>query len=313
MLRYIHILVVLFAVIFAGCKRSESKGSEATELSSQLSICFTGDVLLDRGVRTQIEKKGVEHLFSGVKDIFESADATVINLECPVTDIVAPINKRFIFRADTQWLPSLKASGITHAALANNHSMDQGRKGLTDTYDNLLAAGIQPIGYGNTRKSACQPIFISKDSIEVAIFNMTILPLENWVTLDDSPNICQASPEEVAENIKAVKTNNPDCHILVVVHWGTEYQQTPSISQRKATYILLNAGAEAIIGHHPHIIQKEEIYEGKPIFYSIGNFVFDQHMPLTDEGLIIKANFTESTSRYDKIRVKIKNCRPEIQ
>ncbi|MDR0891080.1 MAG: CapA family protein, partial [Mediterranea sp.] len=120
-----------------------------------LSILFTGDVLLDRGVRQQIESRGVDSLFSSVSPLFHAMDATVVNLECPLTAHHTPIQKRYIFRAEPVWAKALARAGITHAALANNHSMDQGRSGLADTYQCLSNAGITPIGYGrNAAESA---------------------------------------------------------------------------------------------------------------------------------------------------------------
>lgn len=144
-----------------------------------LSIAFTGDVLLDRGVRQQIQRGGVEDLFASVAPLFHQMDATVINLECPVTSVRSPLHKKYIFRAEPRWMEELVKAGISHAALANNHTMDQGRSGLTDTYQHLLSAGITPIGYGNTSSESCQPVVIKKGKIKVALFNSVTLPLEN--------------------------------------------------------------------------------------------------------------------------------------
>ena len=99
-----------------------------------LNIIFTGDILLDRGVRRVINRHGVDHLFSeGIDSVFRSAQIVVGNLECPATKIEAPVFKRYIFRAEPEWLENLQKHGITHLNLANNHSIDQGREGLMDT------------------------------------------------------------------------------------------------------------------------------------------------------------------------------------
>jgi len=278
-----------------------------------LSICFTGDVLLDRGVREQINKKGILYLFESVAPLFKSSDATVINLECPVTKTVSPINKKYIFRGEPEWLPTLKESGITHAALANNHSMDQGRSGLEDTYKHLTETGITPIGYGKNADEANKPVFILKDGIEVAIFNTVTVPLENWVYLEERPGVNQSSIDILAEKIKMLKKERPGCHIIVVLHWGIEFQKEPTIKQRKEAYQLIDAGADIIIGHHPHILQKEEIYKEKPIFYSLGNFVFDQNMPEAKKSMILQINFNRDRFTINKYPVTINNCRPKLQ
>lgn len=280
----------------------------------RLTVCFTGDVLLDRGVRAEIErrKSSADFLFEDVSKIFKSSDATIINLECPLTDTVTPINKRFIFRGEPIWASSLKRSGVTHAVLANNHSMDQGRKGLIATNRHLTNAGIQSLGYGENQTEACKPVFISKDSIEIAVFSCVRLPLENWVILDEQPGVCQISIENLCESIKCLKEKKPNCHIIIVLHWGLEYQRHPVIAQRKDARLLINAGADAIIGHHPHVIQDEEIYNGKPIFYSLGNFVFDQNKPYTNRGLIVQLIFDKKGLSYKKYPVTIKRCKPYL-
>jgi len=306
LIRVFKILLVACLCLQYSCKQEETK--------ERLTVCFTGDVLLDRGVREAIERKGgtADFLFEDVSKIFKSSDATVINLECPITDTITPINKRFIFRGEPEWLPALRNSGVTHAVLANNHSMDQGRKGLISTSRHLTNAEICSIGYGENQASSCEPVFITKDSIQVALFGVVRLPLENWVSLEDQPGVCQASIEYLCESIKDLKTTKPDCHIVIVLHWGSEYQRQPVIAQRKEARQLIDAGADAIIGHHPHVIQEEEIYKGKPIFYSLGNFVFDQNKPFTDKGLIVRLSFDKDSLSFEKYSVDIKRCKPYL-
>lgn len=298
-----QIISLIGAVLFtAACHPSSEE---------HLTIAFTGDVLLDRGVRHEIEKKGAEHLFASVAPLFRKADATVVNLECPVTAVQSPINKRYIFRAEPAWLEALKKSGITHAALANNHTMDQGRSGLIDTYHHLLTAGITPVGYGKNQQESLRPILIEKGSIKVALFNSVTLPLENWVCLEDRPGICQQPIDKLGEAIKAFKKQHPDSYAVAILHWGIEYQSVPSISQRRGARLLLRSGADAIIGHHPHVIQQEEYIDGKPVFYSLGNFVFDQRKPETSKGEIVTLDFTARKCKANIHPVTIRACKPE--
>ena len=278
----------------------------------QLRISFTGDVLLDRGVRKEIERKGIDFLFEDVAPIFHTSDAVVINLECPITDTISPIHKKYIFRADSEWTSALSKNGVTHAALANNHSMDQGRRGLESTYYHLINSGITPLGYGKNQTSACQPTLFSKNGIEVALFNSVLLPLENWVYLEDKPGVCQATIEDLCSEIRQLKKKNSACYVLVVLHWGVEYQQEPTLQQRREARQLIDAGADGIIGHHPHVIQKEEIYKNKPIFYSLGNFIFDQSTPSTTKSVIVELVFGKKDFTYIKKEVKIEACKPIV-
>ena len=267
-------------------------------------------MLLDRGVRRQIEKHGVECLFEEVKSTFQTSDAVIINLECPITDTLSPVNKRYIFRADSEWTPALRKAGITHAALANNHSYDQGRSGLKNTACHLQQFGITPLGYGENQTTACHPVFISKKGIEVAIFNSVLLPLENWVYLEDQPGVCQATADDLAMQIRSMKSENPACYVVVVLHWGVEYQLQPTIRQRRDAYCLIDAGADAIVGHHPHVVQEEELYQSKPVFYSLGNFVFDPVHPEAKKGRLLQLIFDENGVSYHAKEIIIKDGKP---
>lgn len=300
------ILFICLCVNFS-CKQNNNQNNE-----ERLTITFTGDVLLDRGVRKEIERNGgsADFLFKDVSPLFKASDAVIVNLECPITDSITPINKLFIFRGEPRWLQSLKQSGITHAVLANNHSMDQGRSGLISTKRHLDEVGIVSLGYGKNREESIRPIYISKDSIEVAVLSAVRLPLENWVSLDNQPGINQASIADLNNAIKTIKADKPTCYVVVILHWGSEYQLHPVLSQRKDAYQLINAGADAIIGHHPHVIQDEEIYKGKPIYYSLGNFVFDQTKPFTNKGLIVQLFFDKNGLSFEKQTVDIKRCKP---
>ena len=131
-----------------------------------VSILFTGDILLDRGVREVINHRGVDYLFTQeVDSLFASCDYVVANLECPATTIRQPDFKRYVFRAEPEWLDVLRAHGITHLNLANTHSIDQGRAGLVDTKRNIEAAGMIPFGAGENMAEAAEPLIITQQSI----------------------------------------------------------------------------------------------------------------------------------------------------
>ena len=278
----------------------------------ELNICFTGDLLLDRGVRQQIEKKGVDALFENVAPLFSTYDAVVVNLECPVTERNTPINKRYIFRAEPQYLPALKRAGITHAALANNHTNDQNRAGIEDTYNYLKANNIIPLGAGKNETEACNPIFINKGKIKVALFNSVLIPLENWVYLSDTYGVCQSSPDELCEKIRNLRSVEKDCYVVVVLHWGVEYAATPLPEQRYTARKLIDAGADAVIGHHPHVVQPIEIYRGKYIFYSLGNFIFDSKRENANVGILASLSFSKTGIKGKHYDYKIKRCVPIV-
>lgn len=268
---------------------------------------------MDRGVRTQIEHKGAADLFEEVKPVFLKSDFVAANLECPVTKVRQPVHKRFVFRGEPEWLPELKMAGITHLVMANNHSYDQGRTGIEETATHLQKNKLISVGYGSTQENACEPVLLKKGNLNVALFSSVLLPLENWSYLPDSPGICQASANDLKEKIKVFKLKNEKTFVVLILHWGTEFQEHPSGEQRQQAAELIEAGADAIIGHHPHVIQKKAVLNGKPVFYSVGNFVFDQSAAQAKKGLLVELKFSGKGMDFKETAFSIENCKPYLQ
>ncbi|MCR5312126.1 MAG: CapA family protein, partial [Bacteroidaceae bacterium] len=154
-------------------ERSDTCGTDA----DSLKIVLTGDLLLDRGVRPVVERHGMEWLLDSVSPMFKAADAVLVNLECPLTDVVTPQPKQFVFRGDVAWAEGLRKAGITHASMANNHSMDQGFQGVESTYKSLKSAGIEPMGCGRNVKERLTPVLIKKGNLCVAVFSDVLFPI----------------------------------------------------------------------------------------------------------------------------------------
>ncbi|MBR5963689.1 MAG: CapA family protein [Bacteroidaceae bacterium] len=309
---YSSFFILHFSFLLLACA-GENKDDTFT-------LLFTGDVLLDRGVRPLVKTKGVEHLFEGIADDFARADAVIINLECPLADTLSPVGKQYIFHADTRWAAGLRDAGVTHACMANNHTNDQSRRGLRSTAQTLEAAGIAPVGYGATFAQQAQPTLIRKGDTTVALFNSVTFPLENWAPSDSLPDVCQLSAEALATHIRSYKAQYPNHVVIAVLHWGTEFQQTPSMRQRLGAAALASAGCDAVIGHHPHVVQPAEWIsaDSVPVFYSLGNFVFDQTPPQTRQALVAEVTLRpaeegsgRSVSLHARsIPVTLRHCRP---
>ena len=167
-----------------------------------LNVVLTGDILLDRGVRRVINQHGVDHLFSdGIDSIFRSAQVVVGNLECPATKITSPVQKLYIFRGEPEWLGTLKAHGITHLNLANNHAIDQGREGLLDTRRNVEQAGIIPIGAGQNMAEASEPVLLAESPRKVWMVASLRLALENYAYLPDKPCVSQEPMDSLLNRV----------------------------------------------------------------------------------------------------------------
>ena len=304
-------IIFVLAVIANSCSPGDVKHRVSTN-KDELSIVFTGDVLLDRGVRKQIERKGIDHIFSAVKDSFLAADATVINLECPLTDVYTPVMKKYIFKADEKWAASLKQYGVTHAAMANNHTYDQGSTGLLNTVRALKDNDIIPMGFGFTDEDRVKPVELEKNGIKVALFNSVFLRLENWIQTDGEPGICMAKGNELAARISSYKQKHPDTKIIAVVHWGVEFMPYPSHQQQMDAMLLASAGTDVIVGHHPHIVQPVKNVKDCTVIYSLGNFVFDQSREDGNKAKMAKVTFRKNETEVILYDIDIVKCRPEV-
>ena len=280
-----------------------------------LNVIFTGDILLDRGVRRVINQHGVDHLFSdGIDSVFRSAQVVVGNLECPATKIEAPVFKQYIFRGEPEWLEALKRHGITHLNLANNHSIDQGREGLIDTYQNILAAGMTPLGAGENMQQAAAPVLLASAPRKVWLVPSLRLALENYAYLPDKPCVSQEPMDSLLQRVFRLRQADSTAVIIVSLHWGGEHTLEPVPRQRHDAHMLIRAGADVLICHHTHTLQTIEDYHGHKIYYSIGNFIFDPTKALNAKACMVRLRITNEKDdlQVETIPVEIQRCVPGL-
>ena len=303
------VLVASLASITSGTSQTS-----ATSRTSATSLLFTGDILLDRGVQKVIEHHGIDYLFTRQMDsLFRASQVVVGNLECPATSIKAPVQKRFIFRGEPEWLYALKKHGFTHLNLANNHSIDQGRKGLTDTKENILKAKLEPVGMGKNLQEAAQPTLLTSHPRKVWLIASLGMALENFAYLPDRPCVNTERTQEIITRIRDIKQKDPQAVVIVSIHWGGEHTLKPVPSQRLDAHRLINAGADALICHHTHTLQTIEHYKGRDIYYSIGNFIFDQQKPLNSKACVVKVEVTKDNVKTQALPIHIQGCVPHLK
>ena len=190
--------------------------------------------------------------------------------------------------------------------------MDQGRRGLQDTYHNIRKYDLLPLGFGENHEEACQPQLLTEAPRKVYLYSSLQVPSENWTFLENKPGVCEESLRVVASRIQKLRKADTDAVVLVQLHWGTEHTLQPQIHQKQQARQLIDAGADAVIGHHPHTVQTIEWYRGKPIYYSIGNFIFDQSRPINSNGIMVKLEIDQTEILFDTIPFLIEKCRPRI-
>jgi poly-gamma-glutamate synthesis protein (capsule biosynthesis protein) len=270
---------------------------------AQVSFAVAGDVIPHEPVRAAAAAAGDGAagwgaLFSDVSDVFEKADFGFVNLETPVAPAHSRGSKPFMFDAPVALLDGLKANGIKIVSFANNHVMDQGWAGFTETREHLRDEGLLFAGSGDTAQQAWQPVIVESNGIKVGWLGMT-----RWLNgnrnpdKDDQPHVNffpypgesgGAPGAEEAQVLEAVKQARTKCDLLVVsIHWGIEYAPAPRPEDVEMAHKMLDAGASVIVGHHPHVLQPVETYKTQDgrdtvIFYSLGNFLSNQSRNYVD-------------------------------
>lgn len=294
---------ILFTIVFSSVFLFSCHKTENVPLKSEISVCFTGDVMLARGVKNRVRKNGKEFLFEKIQPVLDRFNYRFINLECPITPLAHLPDKPYSFRADSNFVGILCTARITHATLANNHINDQTTEGAQDTHDILQENGIVPIGLKRKNATYCNPAEINVGRRMLAIFAALGIDMK-------SSNIWYSGDSVFVNGIKQYREKNPSAFIVCYVHWGTEYLKFPSRDQVQSARTLIDAGADIIIGHHPHVIESIDCYKGKLILYSLGNLIFDQHDAETMKGIMAGLSFRDTTVEAEIIPYGIKDFRP---
>jgi poly-gamma-glutamate capsule biosynthesis protein CapA/YwtB (metallophosphatase superfamily) len=275
---------------------------------AQVSFAVGGDVIPHEAVRASAaaaaasgdptNSQGWGALFSDVSDVFEKADFGFVNLETPVAPAHSKGSKPFIFDAPVALLDGLKASGIKIVSFANNHVMDQGWPGFTETREHLREEGLLFAGSGDTVQQQWQPAITEANGIKVGWLGMTRWlngnrnpdnPDQPHVNFFPYPGESGGAPgADEAQVLDAVKAARAQCDFLVVsIHWGIEYAPAPRAEDVDMAHKMLEAGASVVVGHHPHVLQPVETYKTQDgrntvIFYSLGNFLSNQSRTYVD-------------------------------
>ncbi len=225
-------------------------------------ILFTGDVMLARHVEVHMDEKGRAYPFALIRDFLEKYPYVVGNFEAAIAKVhVATPDMTMRFSVDAFLASILPDVGFTHITLANNHAYDFGKSGLAETKRILSDLGLSVGGHPSTM-SIDDVLYIDADGLTVAI-----VPIHATVAAPD---------HAVLDDIFVTTASSSDMQIAYI-HWGVEYQEKPSPHQVDLAHTLVALGADAVIGHHPHVVQSIEMHHGVPIFYSLGNFIFDQY------------------------------------
>ncbi len=266
------------------------------EVAKPVSVLFVGDMMLGRDVEsTSKRRSGYDYPFSETVDLLQSADITVGNLETPLTPGEPVATESMTFRADTEWARALATAGFDVVGLANNHIPNQGTEGIQDTLESLDAANVLHTGAGMDIDEALTPAVVTVRGLRIAFlaFNDTDVVPDGYFATDGRAGTALM---EIGTLPRALATAREVADFVVVMmHSGTEYSTSPNQRQIDFAHAAVDNGADLVIGHHPHVVESVEVYNGKYIFYSLGNFIFDQMWSLpTREGMVMRVTINEA-------------------
>lgn len=285
-------------------------GTEAVKAAVRL--LFAGDVYLsDHVLEAYDAAGGIDGVLSqGYQAEIRAADYFVTNEEFPFSTRGTPApDKQFTFRVHPEKVKLMQEMGIDLVTLANNHALDYGRDAMLDTIDTLDHAGIRHVGAGKNLAEARKPAIVELNGRTFAFIGATrVYPEADWAAGTDSAGMFSAydGGAALAEEVKAAKQQAD--YVIAYVHWGIEREEMPNEVQKSIAHRLVDAGADLVVGAHPHVLQGLEYYQGVPIAYSLGNFVFGSSIPSTallqadvdDEGIRLRLIPGTSAAGYTR-------------
>ncbi len=255
---------------------AEERPEPEPEEPGSVLLAFAGDVMFSDPFLASYDKSDISAIAdSEMLERMQNADLFVINEEFPFSlRGEAMEDKQFTFRADPKYVEIFQKMGVDIATVANNHALDFGRDAFLDTLDTLKSAGITCIGGGYHLSEASAPAVQTIKGQTFAIFGATrVSPSATWYASDSQAGLFQTYDATLL-NQKIAEAHTEYDHVIVFVHWGIEKNETPEDYQRSLAKGYIDAGADLVVGCHPHVLQGFEYYNGVPIVYSLGNYLF---------------------------------------
>lgn len=310
------LLLFLIILIFVGIIGTIFTEGLAPNLESKenVSMAVTGDVMFARNMPGVLSLDSSP--FSGVSNVTSNVDLLLINFENAATYSENALKGDVPLKCSPDYVPLAKANNNTVAALANNHAFDYGISGMQDTVKYLKDAKITPVGAGNSEDEAHHAVVQDINGRKITILNY--MDADNFAeySYDVIPYANGSHPGYSAYDYddasKQIAENNDSDLIVAYLHFGNEYSTSPNENQVKIAHELIDLGADVVIGSHPHVPQGIEMYNGKPIFYSLGNFIFDQSNPETHVAYFVEIDLVGDEGKCSVYPVYISNYLPQF-
>lgn len=328
------VLALLLLMLFlSGCRLGSATGglpgpaveagpaqpSQPVPMPTSVTLNAVGDVMLARHVGTLMLERGAGYPLARLGSDFADADISFCNLESPISSQGKSLpGKGICFRARPEVIPVFQQGGVDVVSLANNHAVDYDTPALLQTVELLAEKQVAAVGAGKNLEAARRPVILERQGQRIAFLAYSDLAdycfsssyCRRHRAEQDLAGVAPLDSAAIEQDIAAIRPEVDQ--VVVSLHWGQEYRANPTLAQRELAHRLVEVGADCIIGHHPHWFQGLEVYQGKLIAYSLGNFVFDQNWSAeTREGLFLRLEWDADGTWRAKVRpVWIENSQP---
>lgn len=312
---------VIAVVMLTGCPQRPAGNVQAPAEKRRVgerraTFVAAGDLMLSRGVSAAMDRAGSADLpFRPLADLLASSDFNFANLECPISGNDRIRGKGLVFNARTDQAAVIKKFNFKLVNLANNHAMDQGANGLRFTQKYLDELGVAHVGVGGAGRE-WEPQIVESNGLRIAFIGASYATVnDNGATRNTDLVARIEDHDRLAAAVKSAQAISD--LVVVTMHAGVEYTRKPHAPQVDFAHAAIDAGADIVIGAHPHWIQTTEWYRDRPIFYSLGNFIFDQRDTETKKGLVLRVSavLSETAARasidqIELIPIKIDGVTP---
>ncbi|MBS4206728.1 CapA family protein [Bacillus sp. FJAT-50079] len=312
--KHVWLAILVLTVFIYGSgwvnKPSEAKMIEQTD-DILVTATMVGDMMFGRHVEEVKNRYSQEHLFRYVKPYFENADYSTGNFEHPVvhSDEYEKQEKFIHLQTDAKSVETLKKMNFSVLNLANNHAMDYLENGLNDSITTFNQYDLSFVGAGKNLEEASNIIYKQVNGINIATLGFTDAYVPKSGATEKKPGVLKVKPEIFIPLIEEAK-EKADL-VVVHVHWGQEYDTEASPRQKGLAKAIADSGADIIIGHHPHVLQPVEIYNDTIIFYSLGNFIFDQGWSTARETALVQYHLNKNgVAQFEITPLLIKEATP---
>jgi len=302
------LLVLALALLAAA-----GTAGEPLPTSDEITIAAVGDIMLGHRAGPYLAREGPGYPFMNVLPVLLRAQLVIGNLESPISSRGTAVeNKKFTLRAAPAAVEALKAAGIRVVTLANNHTMDFGPLALQDTLKLLGENNILYAGAGMNLEDARAPAYLKVGDLTLAFLSYSLtFPIEFYAAAG-RPGTAPGYRDYVKRDIQNVRTRAD--LVIVSFHWGAELMTAAKDYQRELGHRSIDWGADLVLGHHPHILQELELYRGRLIAYSLGNFVFGSESDKTNSSIILLCTFKGKTLvRIEAVPLDVNNYRVAYQ